>query len=308
MKNFTLSAVLLTLSICTAAPLCAQTPADAIMMQPREICVALAYEHASFDQYWEGEKLRSNGTIATVSRDAGMAMLAWGVWGKLNFLAGLPYVKTASSEPNGGYFAGAKGLQDLSLALKYQFVEKQLGPGKLALLSTLGFSLPVSNYLSDYRPYSLGFGATEISLRGIAQYQLDNGFYARTAFAYLRRGQTEAERNYYYNNGSYYTPWMDVPNAWTYQAVLGKWLFDYRLKLEANFGGLRSVSGDDIRPYAAPQPTNRVEEQAVGAWGQFFFKKLRGLGLLAYYSQVLQGRNTGKSTVFGGGVTYQFKY
>ena len=286
----------------------AQTSSDAILMQPREVCLAVIYDHSAFDQYWEGSRLRKNGTIATVSRNSGITMLALGIFGKLNFIAGLPYVQTKSSEPNGGKFAGAKGLQDLSLALKYQVFEKQIGEGRLALLSTLGFSTPVSNYLSDYRPYSLGFGATEFSLRGIVQYQLNNGFYARSALAYLRRGQTEAERNYYYNNGSYYTPWMDVPNAWQYQAVLGKWMLDNSLKLEANFTGLHSVSGDDIRPYNAPQPTNKVEEQLLGASAQYYLKKPKGLGALAYYSQVIHGRNTGKSGNFGVGITYQFKF
>lgn len=301
-----LPALLLALFLHIAPGLTAQTPSDAIMMKQREVCVALVYDHSAFDQYWEGRLLRENATIATVSRNSGMAMLAAGIVKKLNVLAGLPYVGTQSSEPNGGKFAGASGLQDLSLALKYEILNKPLGKGKIAALSVLGFSTPVSNYLSDYRPYSIGFGATELSLRGIVQYELNNGLYARGAAAFLRRGQTEAERNYYYNNGSYYTPWMDVPNAWNYHLVLGKWLLAYHLRLEAAFAGLRSVSGDDIRPYAAPQPTNRVMEEQVSLFGQYYFQKPKGLGVLAYYGRVVNGRNTGKSATFGLGATYQF--
>lgn len=285
----------------------AQTPADAIMMKKKEACLALLYEHSSFDEYWEGTYLRTNGTIAAVKRDMVQPMIAYGIFNRLNLLVGTAYVQTASTEPNGGKFAGAKGFQDLSVALKADFIRKQTQAGELALLGTLGFSTPISNYLSDYRPYSIGFGANELSGRVILEYKLNNGLYARGALAYLWRGQTEAERDYYYNNGSYYTAWMDVPSAWNYQAVLGKWMLDYALKLEVNYNALVSTSGDDVRPYNAAQPTNKVDFGMLGASAQYYFKKLKGFGVLAYYSQVLHGRNTGKSTQFGAGITYQFQ-
>ncbi|MCB0533525.1 MAG: transporter [Lewinellaceae bacterium] len=307
MKHNILPVCILALLPLFAPRVKAQTPSDAIMMEPRQFCGVLLYDHGSFDQYWEGAKLRKNGTIETVSRNSGLAMFAYGVVGQLNLIAGLPYVETHSTEPNGGKFNGANGLQDLSIALKYRFLNKQLGKGKLALISTLGFSMPVSNYLSDYRPYSLGFGAPELSLRGIIQYELDNGLYARTALAHLWRGQTEAERDYYYNNGSYYTPWMDVPNAWNYHAALGKWFFKYTLRVEAGFSGVHSVSGDDIRFYNAPQPTNKTVENLVGASAQYYFNKPKGLGVLGYFNRVIQGRNVGQTTGFGFGLTYVFK-
>ena len=287
--------------------LSAQTPADAIMMKQREFCLAFVYEHASFDQYWEGTYLRSNGTIQTVKRNAMVPMVAIGVLDRLNLLVSAPYVQTKSTEPNGGFFAGAKGFQDLGLALKGQILEKQLGSGKLALLATAGFSTPMTNYLSDYRPYSIGFGANEYSGRAILQYKLDKGLYLRSSLAYLHRGQTKTERDYYYNNGSYYTPWMDVPSAWNFDAVAGYWLFNYRLKVEANYVGLKSTSGDDIRPYNAAQPTNKVSFDQLGLSAQYYPKSLNGLGGLLYFNQIINGRNLGKATIFGGGLTYQFK-
>lgn len=285
----------------------AQTPSDAIMMTQRESCLAVIYEYSWFDEYWEGTLLRTNGTIETVKRDMVMPMIAIGVFDQLNLLVAAPYVKTESTEPNGGYFAGAKGFQDLSLALKGQIINKQLSNGTFALLATVGFSTPMTNYLSDYRPYSIGFGANEFSFRGIAQYKTEKGLYARGALAYLQRGQTEAERDYYYNNGSYYTAWMDVPSAWNYNAVVGVWLLNNSLKLEANYLGIKSTSGDDVRAYNAAQPTNKVSFDQVGISAQYYLSKPKGLGALAYFSQTVNGRNTGKATMFGVGLTYQFK-
>ena len=284
----------------------AQTPTDAIMMNKRELCFALIYEHGSWDEYWEGTYLRSNATVATLNRNILMPMVAIGVTDKINLIVSAPYIETNSSEPNGGKFAGAKGFQDLGLALKSELFSRQLGKGQFTFLSTLGYSTPITNYLSDYRPYSIGFGANELSLRGIAQYKWDQGLYVRSSLAHLWRGQTKAERDYYYNNGSYYTPWMDVPNAWNFDAILGIWLLDNRLKVEANYTGLRSTSGDDVRRYNAGQPTNKVNFDQLGFTSQYYFRKLKGLGVLGYYSSVVNGRNTGKFSSFGFGATYQF--
>lgn len=285
----------------------AQTPSDAIMMKQREFCVALAYEYGAFDEYWEGTNLRKNETIAEVSRQAVMPMVAIGIMNKLNFYVAVPYIKTESTEPNGGHLQGANGFQDLSLAMKYEILNKEMGKGKLALLGAGGYSTPITNYLSDYRPYSIGNGANEWSLRGIAQYKLDMGLYVRVAGGHLFRGQTKAERDYYYNNGSYYTPWMDVPNAWEYNAVIGMWLLDNSLKLEGSYYAQKSTSGDDIRKYNAAQPTNKVEFDQVAGSVQYYIKPVKGLGVLAYYVQMLNGRNMAKFTSFGVGATYQFK-
>jgi hypothetical protein len=285
----------------------AQTPLDAIMMKQRESCIALTYDHGSFDQYWEGTYLRKNETIGTVTRITIAPMIAIGLHDRLNFYIGVPYVKTESSEPNGGFLYGAKGFQDLSLALKFEIMNRELGKGKLAVLAATGYATPITNYLSDYRPYSLGNGTNEWSIRGIVQYKLTMGLYARVAGGHLFRGQTKVERDYYYANGSYYTPWMDVPNAWEYNAAIGMWFLKNSLKTEVGYYGQNSTSGDDIRKYNAAQPTNKVSFGQIGFSAQYYIKPIKGLGVLAYYSQVVNGRNIGKSATIGGGLTYQFK-
>jgi hypothetical protein len=186
-------------------------------------------------------------------------------------------------------------------------MEKQIWKGKFYVLPVAEFSTPLANYLSDYQPYSLGLHTNQFMLRGILQYKLDMGLYLRGSVAHLWRTETKVERDYYYNNGSYYTEWMDVPNAWNYQGTLGIWLFNDALRVEGNYTVLRSTSGDDIRTWNAPQPTNKVNSDQIGGFAQYYVSKLPGLGIIAFYSTVLEGRNTGKMTNFGGGITYQFK-
>lgn len=285
-----------------------QTPTDALMMPSKDICILLNYEAGQFDRYWEGDVLRRNETIATVDRTTVLPMAAIGIFDDLNFYIGLPYVRTKSSEPNGGRFEGAKGFQDIMFALKYRAVEEQLGPGMLSLFTTVGYSTPATNYLSDYMPYSLGFGAPEFSLRGIAQYQLTNGFYVRGMVGHLWRGYTEAERDFYYSGTSYYTALMDVPNAWNFEAVLGKWFMDNTIRVELNYAGLKSTSGDNIRAYNAPQPTNKVKFDRLGVFVQYYSPDLKGLGLVAYYNTMVNGLNAAKISNVGLGLTYQFNF
>jgi len=303
MKKFLLSSLIML--TCMAGSLYAQTPSDEILMKKYELCVAVAYDHSTWDQYWEGTYLRGNENIGTFTRQTIAPMIAAGITDKLNILIATPYVKTESS---GGQLTGVQGFQDLSIALKYEIFKKALGKGNLSVLGTAAYATPMSNYISDYLPYSIGLGTNELTLRGIVHYQLEKGMYVRAAGAYLWRGQTRAERDYYYNNGSYYTTWMDVPNAVNYNASIGTWLFDYALRVEATYMVMNATSGDDIRAYNMPQPTNKMEMSQVGGFVQYYFQKgVKGLGVLAYYSQVIDGRNMGKSTNIGVGATYQFK-
>lgn len=282
----------------------AQTPWDEVMMGKGEICAAFMYEHASWDWYWEGSYLRQNANIGTFTRQMAMPMVAMGLTNKVNIIASLPYVQTAAS---GGTQVGQSGIQDLSVSAKVNWLNKQLGPGRLLLLTNTHFSTPVGRYLSDYMPFSIGFGAPEVGMRGIAGYRLDNGLIFRTGVAYLWRGQTEIERNYYYQNGSVYSQFMTVPNALNIQGAIGYWALENRLRIEATFATTNCLTGDDIRFYNRPQPTNKTEVTQVGGWLQYYIKADRGLGGLVYFNQTINGRNMGKATAIGLGLTYQFK-
>lgn len=281
----------------------AQTPLDGLMMPKGEICVAVVYEDANWEKYWEGAFLRTNQNVGTFNRKMIMPMIVGGITDKINVIVSLPYVKTSAS---GGQMAGAEGLQDFSVSLKAQLVDHTMGKGKLKIFSNLSFSTPASNYLSDYLPFSLGFGANELGLRAIGMYELDKGPYLRISGAYLHRGATEAERDFYYEDNAYYTSTMDVPDALQAQASLGSWFFQKRLRVEASLTSLRCATGDDIRIYNSPQPTNKVNFDRVEGFAQYYLKSVKGLGVLAYYNHMFSGRNMGQFSGYGLGLTYQF--
>lgn len=299
LKFLSLLLVGLGISILTIA----QTPIDGLMMPKGEICVAVVYEDANWDKYWEGTYLRTNQNVGTFNRKMVMPMIVGGITDKINVIVSLPYVKTSAS---GGQMAGVDALQDFSISLKAQLVDHTLGKGKLKVYSNLSFSTPASNYLADYLPFSLGFGANELGLRAIGLYELDKGPYFRISGAYLHRGATQAERDFYYEDDAFYTSTMDIPDALHAQASLGSWFFQKKLRVEASLTSLRCASGDDIRTYNSPQPTNKVDFDRVEGFAQYYFNNVKGLGVLAYYNHMFSGRNMGQFSGYGLGLTYQF--
>ncbi len=285
-----------------------QTFSDAIMMKKKEICFAFMYDQGTWDEYWEGTNLVTNENIGTFTRATYMPMIAYGITDKLNVLLSTPYVSTKS---DGGQLAGVQGFQDVNVAVKYEAIKKDFGKHRVSALVVAQFGTPMSNYLSDYMPYSLGLGTQELTGRVIGQYEFNKMIYLRASAAYVWRGQTEVERPYYYNNGSYYTTFMEVPNAVNYQVILGGWLLKQSLRVEASYNVMNSVDGDDIRRWNMPQPTNKMEVTQAGFFAQYYLKSiepLKGFSLMASYNQVLEGRNMGKATGFGGGITYQFTF
>jgi hypothetical protein len=281
----------------------AQTPSDALMMDKNELCIALIYQNDTWDEYWEGTLLRDNRNIGVLTRKTVLPMAAYGISNKFNIIVGLPYVTT---EASGGQLVGASGLQDFGIFAKYMPYELKKQSGSLATFVTGGFSLPVSSYLSDYMPFSLGLSTQEFSLRGILKYEHISGIYLRGSYAYLHRTTTEAERDYYYANGSYYTTTMDVPSASNTDLTLGGWLFNKSLQLEAGYMTQTSFSGDDIRIQNAGQPTNKMDMASINGRLRYFPSIIKGLSIMLGYSDVISGRNVGKSTVVSGGITYQF--
>lgn len=282
--------------------LSAQTPSDAIMMGNGQICIAALYMNESWDEYWEGTLLRDNGNIGTFSRQTIMPMIALGLGERLNVITALPYVFTKSDQ---GYLAGVNGLQDWGIWLKAKALDLHSNAGDFTTHATVGFSIPASDYLEDYAPYSLGLGCADLSLRGIFQYKLHSGPYLRAQAGYHIRGNAKIERDYYYTTHGIYSDEVDMPNAVTYQATLGSWFFNNILKVEAYYDGMKTLGGFDIRRQDAGFPSNKMIFTRIGGGFQIFPGQ-SGLGVLASYGQVLSGRNVGKASTITAGITYQF--
>jgi hypothetical protein len=285
------------------APLQAQTPSDALMMDKGQICIAALYTNEKWDEYWEGTLKRSNGNIGTLTRETYMPMIALGIADKVNLIAALPYVKT---EPSGGQMKGVSGIQDFGIWLKATPYENVGTSATFSVLTAIGGSLPASDYLEDYVPFSLGLGCPELSLRAILNYQMNMGIYVRGTAAYLVRGNAKIERDYYYTTHGVYSDEVDMPNAMNYGGAIGAWLLGNTLQVEATYDGLTTFGGFDMRRQDVGFPSNKMNFTRFGAFAHYHLPFLPGLGIIGQWNQVLTGRNFGQSTGITAGITYQF--
>ncbi len=286
----------LLLLLATAAS--AQSPNDGLMMPQGQLCILGQYTNSAWKNYWEGENKRENQNLGTVRTQSALLMSNYGISNKLNVMIGLPYVWTKASA---SYIAGQKDLQDLAVFLKYQAFEKAVLKGKIKLQATGGLSTPVTNYPGDFLPFSIGLQTKTASLRAILNYTADMGLYATAQAGHTWRSSMTTDRDsYIFDNALIYSDEMPVPNVFDYSLRLG--FIKPRFQTEIWFDAFTGLSGDDIRYNEAPQPTNKMAAGQVGWFGKGFINKR--WGVLATVSQVLQGRNVGKSLTWTLGSTY----
>jgi hypothetical protein len=299
MKYF-LSIPLITVFLMTAAPLLsnAQTDMDAIMMEKKQFCVGPMYSYNSWKKYWEGTLKRENLNLGTVSSQTFALMGAYGVTGKLNLLFNVPYITTKASA---GTLHGMKGIQDLSLYVKWMPVEKQLGPGTFSLYTIGGVSVPLTNYVADFLPLSIGLHSKTASARLMLDYQAGNIFITGSA-TYVVRDNMKIDRTSYYDTQLHLSNEVAMPDASNYNLRAG-----YRsgkLIAEAVLNKWTTLGGFDITRNNMPFPSNKMNTTTVGANFKYVITPNHNLSFVGGGNTTVAGRNSGQSTNFYGSFFY----
>ena len=279
-------------------PVAAQTDMDGLMMEKNFFCVGLTAGKSSWKNYWEGTLKRENLNLGRVSTTNFTLMGNYGITSKLNVLFGLPYVKTKASA---GQMAGQKGLQDLSLFIKWQAFDKHIGKGHFKTFVTGGFSFPVSNYTPDILPLSIGLHSKNSILRLMLDYQRNNLF-ATVSGSYIYRSNVTLDRNSYYTTELHYTNEVKMPDAsqfnfragyrsstWIFEAILDKWT---------------TLGGFDITKNNMPFVSNKMNATTLGLHIKYDTDFVNGLAFVADGSTTIAGRNVGQSTGYSAGVFY----
>lgn len=279
-----------------------QTPTDAAMMDKGQICFGAVYSNNAWNKYWEGQLLRDNGNIGTLSTQAFSAGFAYGITKKINLIASFPYLKT---EPSAGTVIGSKGFQDASVNLKAKLLEKNLHKGKLNIFTNAGISFPLSDYFPE-EPFAIGFGCMDAGLRAIMYYEHEKGLYSKLTGAYHLRGATFINPTYYYTTYAISTNEVDMPNASDYSLAIGGFTHDKQLKAEAEFSSFTTFNGFDIRRQDGGFPSNDIEALRIGINADYFPAYFSGFTVHAFSAYTLHGRNIGKSFMYGVGVSYAF--
>lgn len=293
---------LLTILLISGINASAQTDVDADMMAKNLFCVGPFYSYSSWNNYWEGTLKRDNRNLGTVSTQTFSLMGNYGISKKLNLLFNLPYVTTKASA---GTLHGMKGIQDLSLLLKWKPLLIKSGKSRFGAVGVAGFSAPVTDYAADFLPLSIGMQSQTVSARALADYQYGNAFITASA-AYMLRSNINIDRNSYYTTMMHLTSKVEMPDMFNYNIRAG-----FRNKLvvaEAVINRMTTLGGFDISKNNMPFPSNRMNMTTAGINLRYIPKGFQDLNFNAGASYTVDGRNVGQASTYYGGLFYIFHF
>jgi len=279
----------------------AQTDMDAIMMEKSAFCVGPMYSYSSWKNYWEGKLKRNNLNLGRVSTQMYGVMGTYGLTRKINLLFGVPYVKTKATA---GTLHGNKGIQDLSLFVKWRPFQKRIGDGRLSLFAIGGVSFPVGDYVADYLPLCIGLHSKTASARVMGDYQQGNLFVTGSA-TYVYRDNITIDRTAYYTTEMPYTDEVRMYDGLNFNLRAGyrsQWFM-----AEAVVNNSTTLGGFDITRNNMPFPSNRMNATTVGANFKYVLTQLPELSIIGGVNTTVAGRNVGQATTVDVAVFYVFE-
>lgn len=280
----------------------AQTETDGLMMKQNQFCVVGLFSHSSWTNYWEGTLKRNNENIGTVSSNAYQLMGNYGIKNNLNVLFNVPYIINNSSA---GTLSGLHGFQDISFAVKWKPLTKKIGTGNLGVFLGAGFSSPLSNYVADYQPLSIGMGSTNFNGRLTADYSVKR-FFATLSSGYIRRSNIEIDRTSYFTDRLIQSNQVVMPDMLQFNFGTG-YRYGHTI-IEFSVANMTSLGGFDIRRNDMPFPSNRMNATTIGTFVKYNLAKLPAITLLGGTNYVVAGRNFGQNTNFNAGLFYIFNF
>ncbi len=276
----------------------AQTDLDAIMMQKKQLCIGPMFSNSTWKNYWEGKLKRNNENLGTVSSQSFSLMGAYGITGKLNLLFNISYIKTKASA---GTLHGMQGVQDLSLFVKWLPVEKKCGPGTFSLYAIGGLSFPLTNYVADFLPLSIGAKSKTATARLMIDYDINNWFVTASA-TYVARDNIKIDRNSYYTTHLILSNEVEIPDASNFNFRTG--YRSSKIVAEAVLNKWTTLGGFDITRNNTPFPSNKMNATTIGANLKYTVTPKHNFFIVGGGNTVISGRNVGQSTTFYGGLFY----
>lgn len=293
------------LTACVLDVVQAQTPliTDGRMMPVRRLGNGLFYTCDSWKAYWEGTLKRDNQNIGTLTTQSAAWMGAYGLHEKVTLIATLPYVWTSAS---GGTLTGMQGLQDLTVAAKYNFFKKAYTNSKLNFFALGSFSIPLSNYSVDLLPLSIGMGTKDLSARLTAAYSF-RAWYVNASGAYTWRSNVSLDRPSYYTNGQQYST-SEVKMYDLFDLIIRAGYGKENWHAEIFYTQQNTLGGGDIRRQDMPFVSNQMNANKVGALVMWSVPQIKKLALRAWSTYTVDGRNVGQSFSITAGLMYHLDF
>jgi hypothetical protein len=287
-----------------AGSLHAQTITDGLMMPKNTLCTGFLAGQDQWKNYWEGGLKRENQNVGTLTSQSITWMGTYGLSKKVNIIAMLPYIKNSAS---GGTLLKLSGIQDLTIAAKYNFLTKEINKDKFKLFATGVLSTPLTNYTPDLLPLSIGLQSTNLSGRFTANYNFNHSWYLNGSAAYTWRSNISLDRPSYYTDGQLFLT-NKVQMHDVFDFIVDAGYHKNALQAEVYFTVQNTLGGGDIRRQDMPFASNRMNASKVGALIFYYLPWPANLAVRATGSYVVAGRNVGQSTSLMAGFMYTFYF
>jgi len=270
MSKVTLHLLLFTI-LCSPVLSFSQGPIDGFYRGKGNLTSVLGFGYEDNQNYLIGKE------ESDLSRTLVYANLysAYGLNKDLDVQVSIPYM---ASDDN-------QNFQDISLFIKYRFLEFQPDKAKLDLSFGLGFSTPLSNYeiggLND-----IGQQATVLETRIMLHYQLENGWFGTAISGYSFKFE-------------------EVPNSFPLVIKVGKaagkWYYDVFYDFQNAFDGI------DYRGTPIPQNFREFEVDYHKIGTTVYRNISGGFGAYLNYSNVFGGRNVFQGSRYSLGLVWDFR-
>jgi hypothetical protein len=284
----------------------AQTLDDSLMVPKQALFTGVSYGHDSWTDYWEGSLKRENGNVGELTTNSVQWMANYGLTRDLNLIATLPYV---SKKASGGTLDPQKGLQDLTLAAKYRVFDAELGASGSSLkgFAIASYGFPVSDYVVDLLPLSIGLHSKGLSGRALLNYRWRLGLFGDATAAYTRRGNVTLDRPAYYTDGQLFlTDEVEMHDVFDYTVRIG--YMGHGLMAPVSYSRQNTLGGGDIRRQDMPFVSNKMDFSRLSAMVMYTLPKPADLAVKVEVGHVLTGRNVGQSTTVMAGVMYTIHF
>jgi hypothetical protein len=217
----------------------------------------------------------------------------------------VPYVWTHASQ---GTLSGQSGFQDATLAAKYNLLETPFTKaGNLRAIVVASAGTPLSDYVPDLYPLTIGMASSSVSGRATLMFQSKQGWFVTSTGAYTWRGNVTLDRPSYFTDGQLYlSDEVAMPDA-----------VDFAFSAGYNKGGLYvpisfyqriTQGGGDIRRQDMPFVSNRMNVSRLDAVVMYYLPKSRKLSVRLAGNYALEGRNVGQGTTLSAGLLYTFNF
>jgi hypothetical protein len=180
-------------------------------------------------------------------------------------------------------------------------IEKKLGKGDFSLYALGAVSTPVTNYVADFLPLSIGLQSKTASLRLMLDYQVKNLFVTGSA-AYIMRDKVTIDRTSYYTTEMVYSNQVAMPNMANFNLRAGyrssTWIAEAVADITQTNGGF------DISKNNMPFLSNQMNSTRIGANIKYTLSSIEGLSFIGNAMFTTAGRNVGQTTSYSAGVFY----